>query len=77
LLRNSHQADLLQPLWLTPGDHDIWSKTVPDENLRHSGQLLGATNIVLLIVCVITVFGDLRTTVNALNSFMKYSVIAR
>jgi hypothetical protein len=58
-----------------PGDHEAWSKSVLEENRRYSWQVLGATNIVLLIVCVITIFGDLRTTINALNSFGSDSVV--
>jgi len=58
-----------------PEDHDRFSKAVLDENRKHSFQLLGATNIVLLIVMIITVFGDLRTTITALNSFGSDSIL--
>lgn len=58
-----------------PRDHEELSKGVLEENRKHSFQLLGPTNIVMLIVMTITVFGDLRTTVTALNSFGSDSVL--
>jgi hypothetical protein len=59
----------------TPGDHEQWSKGVLDANRKHSFQILGPTNIVMLIVMAITVFGDLKTTITALNSFGSDSVL--
>ncbi|MEQ1824762.1 MAG: hypothetical protein ABL921_02415 [Pirellula sp.] len=58
-----------------PEDHESLSKAVLEENRAHSWQILGATNIVMLIVTTITIFGDLRTTINALNSFGSDSVL--
>lgn len=58
-----------------PDDHETFSKAVLEENRRHSWQILGATNIVMLIVTTITIFGDLKTTINALNSFGSDSVL--
>lgn len=58
-----------------PEDHKQYSKAALEENRRHSFQLLGATNIVMLVVMTITVFGDLRTTVTALNSFGSDSIL--
>lgn len=58
-----------------PGDHEQWSKAVLETNRKHSFQLFGPTNIVMLIVLAITVFGDLRTTITALNSFGSDSVL--
>ncbi len=58
-----------------PESHETMSKAALDENRKHSWQLLGATNIVLLIVTTITIFGDLKTTVNALNSFGSDSIL--
>ena len=58
-----------------PRDHEDWSKAVLETNRKHSFQLLGPTNIVMLIVMVITIFGDLRTTITALNSFGSDSVL--
>ncbi len=60
---------------LKPEDHEQLSKEALEENRRHSFQLLGATNIVMLIVTTITIFGDLRTTIKALNSFTSDSVL--
>jgi hypothetical protein len=58
-----------------PEDHAALSKAALEENRKHSWQILGATNIVLLIVTTITIFGDLKTTINALNSFGSDSVL--
>ncbi len=60
---------------LKPEDHNEFSKAALEENRKHSFQLLGATNIVLLIVMVITIVGDLKTTVTALNSFGSDSIL--
>ena len=58
-----------------PEDHEALSKEVLDANKKHSLQLLGCTNVVIIIVITITVFGDLRTTVKALNSFDSDSLL--
>ena len=58
-----------------PDDHRIYSKGALAENRKHSRNLLGPTNIVLLVVTVITIFGDLETTVTALNSFGSDSIL--
>jgi hypothetical protein len=58
-----------------PRDHEECSKAVLEANRKHSLQLLGPTNIVMLIVMSITVFGDLDTTVTALNSFGSDSIL--
>ena len=60
---------------ITPEDHREYSKAVLELNRKHSFQLLGATNLVLLIVTVITIFGDLKTTIKALNSFESDSIM--
>ncbi len=60
---------------IKPGDHEEFSKAVLEENRRCSFQILGATNLVLMIVTVITIFGDLRTTITALNSFGSDSIL--
>ncbi len=56
-------------------DHEMFSKKALEFNKKHSFQLLGVTNIVLLVVFTITVFGDLRTTMTALNSFGSDSIL--
>jgi hypothetical protein len=58
-----------------PEDHGELSKQVLEVNRKHSWQLLGCTNVVIFIVMAITVFGDLRTTIKALNSFDSDSVL--
>lgn len=58
-----------------PEDHQLLSKAALQANRDHSWQILGATNIVMLIVMTITIFGDLKTTINALNSFGSDSVL--
>lgn len=60
---------------IKPESHENFSKAVLEENRKHSFQLLGATNLVILIVTVITIFGDLKTTMTALNSFGSDSVL--
>ena len=56
-------------------DHEQFSKQALELNKKHSFQLLGMTNIVMLIVFCITVFGDLKTTMTALNSFGSDSIL--
>jgi len=58
-----------------PGDHEALSKEVLEVNREHSLKLLGCTNVVIVIVMAITLFGDLRTTIKALNSFDSDSVL--
>jgi hypothetical protein len=58
-----------------PDPHEPLSKTVLRENAEHSYKLLGPTNIVLLIVITITIFADLRTAMQALNSFGSDSIL--
>lgn len=56
-------------------DHEQFSKKALEFNRKHSFQVLGVTNIVLLVVFTITVFGDLKTTMTALNSFGSDSIL--
>ncbi|MEM7355141.1 MAG: hypothetical protein AAF657_30305 [Acidobacteriota bacterium] len=58
-----------------PDDHGELSKQVLAVNKDHSWQLLGCTNVVIFIVMAITIFGDLRTTIKALNSFDSDSIV--
>lgn len=73
--REKFLAELATIRLRRPEDHGLLSKAVLEENRKHSWQLLGPTNIVLLIVTTITLFGDLRTTINALNSFGSDSIL--
>ncbi len=58
-----------------PQDHNQFSKKAIDENRRYSLQLLGPTNVSIMIVFVITIFADLRTALRALNSFGSDSIV--
>jgi len=58
-----------------PEDHECYSKQALEENKQHSFQLLGATNVAIMIVVTITIFADLKTAVNALNSFFSDSIV--
>jgi hypothetical protein len=58
-----------------PEDHEQYSKKALDENRAHSWQVLGATNIVLMIVITITLFADLKTAMKALGSFDSDSIL--
>jgi hypothetical protein len=59
---------------LKPEDHEQYSKRAIEMNEKHSLQWFGCTNVVMAIVFVITIFGDLKTTVKALNSFGSDSI---
>lgn len=58
-----------------PEDHNQYSKKILEFNKKSSFQILGCTNVVMLIVIVISILGDLKTTVKALNSFGSDSVV--
>jgi hypothetical protein len=58
-----------------PEDHEQFGKEMLAVNRKHSLQLLGCTNVVILIVFTITIFGDLKSVVRALNSFESDSLL--
>ena len=58
-----------------PADHNDYGKGVLEENRKHSLQWFGCTNVVIFIVITITLFGDLRSVVRALNSFGSDSLL--
>ncbi len=58
-----------------PLDHMDLSKGVLETNRRSSLELLGSTNVVMMIVITITIIGDLSTSVKALNSFGSDSIV--
>jgi hypothetical protein len=58
-----------------PEDHNQYSKKILEFNKKSSFQILGCTNVVMLIVIIISILGDLKTTVKALNSFGSDSVV--
>ncbi len=73
--RDAFLANLEHIRQSRPADHARLTKEVLDINKKHSLQLLGCTNVVIFIVIIITLFGDLRTTMKALNSFDSDSVL--
>lgn len=60
---------------IKPENHEDLSKEILEENRQHSFQLLGPTSLVILIVTIITLVGDLKTTITALNSFGSDSIM--
>ncbi|HKY56272.1 MAG TPA: hypothetical protein VJM08_18290 [Anaerolineales bacterium] len=48
---------------------------VLEVNRKHSWQILGATNVVVIIVFTITIFADFHTSIRALNSFDSDSLL--
>jgi hypothetical protein len=69
-LKNLNQIRLT-----VPEDHQQFSKAALEENSRYSFQLLGPTNVAIMIVFVITIFADLKTAMRALNSFGSDSIV--
>jgi hypothetical protein len=62
--RNSHPEDIAQ-----------FSNTVLEQNRKHSWQIFGATNVVIVVVLTITIFADFHTSIRALNSFDSDSLL--
>ncbi len=58
-----------------PEDHSLFSKMVMESTKASSLEWIGCTNVVIMIVLVITIFGDLETSVKALNSFGSDSIM--
>ena len=58
-----------------PEDIAQFGSTVLEENKKHSWQIFGATNVVIIVVMTITIFGDLHTIIRALNSFDSDSLV--
>ena len=58
-----------------PEDIAQYGSRIIEDNRKHSLQLLGATNVVIVIVMTITIFADIHTTVRALNSFDSDSLL--
>jgi len=57
-----------------PYDIENFSAKAIDITEEHSFQLIGATTVVMFIVFVITIVADLKTSMQALNSFGSDSV---
>ena len=62
--RNSRPEDIAQ-----------FGTNVFEENRKHSWQIFGATNVVIVVVLTITIFADFHTSVRALNSFDSDSLL--
>ncbi len=58
-----------------PEDIEQFSSEILELNRQHSLQLFGCTNVIIFIVMTITVFGDLHTVLQALNSFDSDSLL--
>jgi hypothetical protein len=62
--RNSQPEDIAQ-----------FSSQVLEQNRKHSWQIFGATNVVVIVVITITIFADFHTSIRALNSFDSDSLL--
>ena len=58
-----------------PEDIAQFGNKVLEVNRKHSWQILGATNVVVIIVFTITIFADFHTSIRALNSFDSDSLL--
>jgi hypothetical protein len=58
-----------------PEDIEQYGRGVLELNRKHSWQLIGATNVVILVVFTITLFADFHTAIRALNSFDSDSLL--
>ena len=58
-----------------PESIEQFGNKVLEQNRKSSLQLFGATNVVIFIVITITLIGDLKTIVRALNSFDSDAVL--
>lgn len=73
--KDSFLANLDEIRTEKPLDHEDFSKKALAINEKHSLGIIGATNVVLTIVYTITLFADLRTAMQALNSFGSDSIL--
>jgi hypothetical protein len=62
--RNSRPEDIAQ-----------FGNRVLEQNRKHSWQIFGATNVVIIVVLTITIFADFHTSIRALNSFDSDSLL--
>jgi hypothetical protein len=58
-----------------PEDIAQFGNQVLDLNRKHSWQIFGATNVVIIVVFTITIFADFHTSIRALNSFDSDSLL--
>jgi hypothetical protein len=64
IYRNSRPEDIAQ-----------FGNRVLEQNRKHSWQIIGATNVVIIVVLTITIFADFHTSIRALNSFDSDSLL--
>ena len=58
-----------------PEDIEQFGKKILEENDKYSLQIFGASNTVIIVVYVITIFADFHTSIRALNSFDSDSLL--
>jgi len=58
-----------------PEDIAQYSAEILELNRRHSWQILGATNVIIIVVLAISIFADFKTSIRALNSFDSDSLL--
>ena len=58
-----------------PEDIESFGSKVLEENSKHSWQVFGASNVVIIVVFTITLFADFHTSIRALNSFDSDSLL--
>ena len=58
-----------------PEDIAQFGRGVLELNRKHSWQIFGATNVVIIVVFTITIFADFHTSIRALNSFDADSLL--
>ena len=58
-----------------PEDIAQFGNQVLEENRKHSLQIFGASNVVVVVVFMITIFADFHTAIRALNSFDSDSLL--
>lgn len=58
-----------------PEDIEQFGRGVLELNRKHSLQLFGVTNVVIVVVFTITLFADFHTSIRALNSFDSDSLL--
>lgn len=59
----------------TPEDIAQFDNKVLELNRKHSWQIFGITNVVIIVVLTITIFADFHTSIRALNSFDSDSLL--
>lgn len=58
-----------------PEDIAQFGREILELNRKHSWQIFGATNVVIIVVFTITIFADFHTSIRALNSFDSDSLL--